>query len=244
MVSSITGQNEHWARLAAYQTPPAAQSSQTSGATSAYAPSALSAGSGDGAVTGDTSSPLADGTNFALLAFGSSAGAGGTAGAADGASIPATGTSAMSQLLTDLQSLLSTLGGTPSAAGGGRGAAGTPAANTGSSSVSNTGTTAGTLSQDLQQLSSDLGSLASTLETHRGEHGDHDRGAPPPGPPPGSSDILNTGTVSASSGSSITGSGTASASGGWATFMQQFAAGAYGSGYDGSTASSLLAINA
>jgi hypothetical protein len=237
VLSSIIGQNERWAQLAAYHTPPAAQSGQTSGATPGYPSSFPWAGSGDGAVTGGTSSPIADGTNFALMAFGSTSPAGGTADASDGASIATTGTSAMSRVLTDLQSLLSTLGGRPPAAG----SSGAPAADTDSASISNTGTTAGNLSQDLRQLSTDLGSLASTLQTHRG---DHDRGEPPPGPPPGSSDILNTGTASAGSGGTITNSGSASASGGRATFMQQFAAGAYGSGYDGSTTSSLLAINA
>ncbi len=79
MLSSITGQNERWAQLAAYQAPPAAQSSQTaSGATSAYASSSLWAADRQGAVTGDTSPPLADGTNFALMAFGSSSQTGGS----------------------------------------------------------------------------------------------------------------------------------------------------------------------
>nr|WP_294509232.1 hypothetical protein [uncultured Rhodopila sp.] len=246
MLSSITGQNERWAQLAAYQATPAAQSSQITGGTSAYASSSLWAEPGSGAVTGDTSSSIADGTNFALMAFGSPPQAGGTTGAANGGSITTSGTSAMSQLLTDLQSLLSTLGGTSSSASG-SGTAGTSSTDTDtdSPSVSNSGTTASPLAQDLQKLSTDLGSLASTLgTTHRGERGDHDGPQQPSGPPPGSSDILNSGTVSASAGSTIGNSGTAPASNGWATFMQQFAAGAYGSGYDGSTTSSLLAINA
>lgn len=236
MLSSITGQNERWAQLAASQATPAAQSSQITAGTSAYPSSSPWAGPGDGAVTGDASSPISDGTNFALLAFGSSSQTSGTAGAANGNAISTGGTSGMSQILTDLQSLLSTLGGT-SPATGGSAASGTAATDSNSSLVSNSGTT---LSQDLQQLSTDLGSLASTLG--RAHHGDHVR-PEPPGPPPGSSDILNSGTVSASSGD-ITGSGTASASNGWATFMQQFAAGAYGSGYDSSTTSALMAINA
>jgi hypothetical protein len=145
----------------------------------------------------------------------------------------------MSQLLTDLQSLLSTFSGTSSS-----GSSGTTASSASDtySSVSNSGTTAGTLSQDVQQLSTDLDSLASTLgTTPPGATGTRAGPAPPPpGPPPGSSDILNSGTVAARSDNS----GTPPASTGWATFMQQFAAGAYGSGYDSSATSSLMAINA
>nr|WP_294521565.1 hypothetical protein [uncultured Rhodopila sp.] len=235
-MSSITGQNERWAQLAAYQTPPAAQSSEISGGTSAYASSSLWADPGAGAVTGNTSSPISDGTNFALMAFGSS-----SQSATNGNSIASDGTSGISQLLTDLQSLLSSISGTSSATGSNATSA-TSTADADSASVSNSGTTTGTLSQDLQQLSTDLGSLASTMgRTHRG---DHDHPEAPPAPPPGSGDILNTGTASASNGSDITNSGTASTGNGWATFMQQFAAGAYSSGYDASTTSSLVAINA
>ena len=243
MLSSIIGQNERWAQLAASRATPAAQSSQAAGGTNAYAPAALSSGTGSDAVTGGTLSPLSDGMNFALMAFGASSQSGGSPGATDTGSITSGGTSALSQVLTDLQSLLSSISGTSSAAGGSA-ASSASASDTDASSISNSGTTTSILSQDLQQLSTDLGSLASTIGATSPRTGGTPSTPPPPpsGPPPGSSDILNSGTASASAG--ISNTGTASAGSGWATFMQQFAAGAYGSGYDSSTTSSLMAISA
>lgn len=238
MLSSIVGQNERWARLAAQPTTPAAPSSRMTEGTSASA-SSPGARAGNGAVTGDTSSPISDGTSLALMTFGSSLQGGATSGATDNDSIASNGTSGLSRLLTDLQSLLSTFSGTSSSAIP-AGAARNSAAET-DSSVSNSAT----LSQDLQQLSAEFGDLASAFPTtHRGEHGDHVRPEPPPGPPPGSSDILNSGTVSASAGSGITGGGTPAFGNGWQTLMQQVAARAYGSGDTSSTTSALMAINA
>jgi hypothetical protein len=114
---SISGQNERWAQLNAYQPPPSSPSGQNSpfDPASGTVPSAAPAAGSTGA--------LSDGTSLALIAFGSLGNAqaapqatgtlastGSTAGAQDESSLEA-------QILGDVQSLISDLTGATTTSG-------------------------------------------------------------------------------------------------------------------------------
>lgn len=212
-----------------------------------------STSSGSTAIAGGTSATLSENTSFALIAFGGwgngpatstqTAGQSSTSSPSDASSpasatvgqtaITQNGTSAVSQLFTDLQSLLSALTGTPTSS------ASTPGTSDTTGTAANTGTVAATtlnssVLQDLQTVASDLTAIASA------------DGGRSPGRPPWASDISNSGTIS------NTGT-TTGTTGGWSGgysdgFQQQFALSVYSSsnlsGVDNSTTtSSLTSIN-
>ena len=255
MSISISRQNERWAQLNAYQPPPASQSGQNGQWDPSVGTDTSAGSTGTAPSAGGTSGALSDGVSFALMAFGDwrskaaastqSTGQDSTTSDASASSSASTGqsgitqdgTTSVSELVTDLQSLLSALTGTSSA--------GSTATSDTTATSANTGTAAATglsstVLQDLQTVSSDLNSIASTSGTTP----PGGAGGPPPGPLPWSNDISNTGTT--------TGSGTG-ITGGWNShyndaFQQQFALSAYNastmSGLDNSTTSSLTSITA
>jgi hypothetical protein len=123
---SISGQNERWAQLAAYQ-PPSTKPGQSAGGYPASGTTAPASGSTGNAASG-TSGALSDGMSLALMAFSGAWGTGpGTSsskapGQSGGTSdpspsgVPATtpnASSVDSQLLTDVQSMIAALTGTP-----------------------------------------------------------------------------------------------------------------------------------
>ena len=249
MSISVSGQNERWAQLNAYQPPPTSQPGQNGGWESAIQTSVASGQTGTATSSGGAPAGLSDGMSLVLMAlggWGNGSGSTQTTGVSSGASnasssssapagqagITLDGTASVSQLVTDLQSLLSALTGTPASTS----SPGTPSTGATSDPSGNTGATAATalsstVLQDLQTVGADLDSLASTsgaVQPNRPER-------PPPGsPPPGSNDISTTGTVSVAAGGDITDTGTASDSqsggGAWQAFMQQFAFSAYTAG--------------
>jgi hypothetical protein len=250
---SISGQNERWAQLSAYQPPPMPRPGQSGGSDPSVGTTTAPGSPGtNNSTPASTSGALSDGMSFALMAFSGSWGVGtgtssqganqstGTSNAAAPGSTPSTsnGTSPQSQLLTDVQSLLSALTGSSGSASG---------ATTSSAAASSTGSGAGTqtglsssILQDLQTVASDLGAISSASGTSQPGGTASPQGAPPWGNDSSNNDISNTGT-SASDGNA----------GGWRPgysdgFQQQYAASAYGagmtSGLDGSTTSALASI--
>jgi hypothetical protein len=246
---SISGQNERWAQLSAYQPPPASLSGQNGGWNSLGGTSASLGQSGNTAVAGGATAGLSDDTSFALIAFGGdwtsgSAAAGQTAGGSGAVSASSTqdAGSLGSQLLTDVQSLISAL----------TGSAGSSTGTSATSGGTTDGTTAGTAAtdsdstvlQDLQTVTSDLGSIASLYGAPQpGTAGSPPGGPPQAGPPPDSNEISNTGT-SASDGTGGTERWRRDYRDG---LQQQFAVSAYtsssASALDSSATSSLTAIN-
>ena len=115
MLSSISGQNERWARLDAHQPPPPSAPGQKGVSILADVSKVASTASGAATATGGVSSPLADDVSLALIGFGgggAAAAASGSGGGASGSVSGSTGGSGIgSQLLTQLQSLLATLPG-------------------------------------------------------------------------------------------------------------------------------------
>jgi hypothetical protein len=239
MSMSISGQNERWAQLNAYQPPPVSPSGQNGGWDSTIGTTPSSGAAGNTASGAGTSGALSDGMSIALMAFGgwgngsstasrATGQSSGTSGTSSAGSAPSTpdGSSLASQLLTDVQSLVSALTGTTSAPTGTSAASG----NTGTGAV--TGLT-GTAQQNLQSVASDLDSIASAS----GSSQPAGVGGPSPGSPPWSNGISNPGSGSA---------------GGWNpgysdSIQQQFALSAYTantqSGLDTSATSLLASIN-
>lgn len=231
MLSSISGQNDRWAQLGVYPRPPSLPSGQNGGSASTGSTAAPSGSANDTPAAGGTSGPLSDDMSFTLMGFNieSAAGQNNTtsdAASPDPASSTQDGSSPKSQLLTDVQSLMSDLTGT----------AGSP---TGKSAASDTDTAAATdfgstIRQGLQTVTSTPDTMASTSGSAPG--------GPTPGQPSRSNDISNTGT-SAGGGTS-----------GWTPnysdgFQQQFALAAYSttstmSALDSSATASLANINA
>jgi hypothetical protein len=227
---SISGQNERWAQLNAYQ-PPAAQSGQAGGTLPA-AGTTTSPGSigNSNSIPGATSGALSDGMSFALMAFSSSwgtaaatssQGASPGSGTADGLSpsAPAAGSSPQSQLLTDVQSLLSALmGGSGSSASG---ASGSNATATAANSGTGTQTSlSSSLLQDLQTVASDLGTIDATSGSSR-------PGGSPQSASPRGDDNANT----SDTGTSAPGGNAGAPRPGYSDgFQQQYAVSAYSAG--------------
>jgi hypothetical protein len=226
---SISGQNERWAQLNAYQLPPSSPSGQNGGRASTIGTAASSGSGGNIASGAGTSGALSDGMSFALMAFGGwgngaaaasqAAGqSGGTSGASSTDSAPATqdGNSLGAQLLTDVQSLLSALTGTTSPP------TGTSAASGNTGTGASAGLT-GTVPQDLQTVASDLDTTASAS----GSSQPGGVGGPSSGPPTRSNGVSNPGYSDG--------------------IQQQFALSAYTantrSSLDSSATSSLASIN-
>jgi hypothetical protein len=142
---SVSGQNERWAQLNAYPPPPRSRAGQNGGLTS-------TGGTTDPSVTaGGASNALSDGMSLALMAFNGAdgtepAGSSTSSGTTDPASTSQSGSGPGSQLLTDIQSLMTALTGS---------------AGTATGSISNGTTLDSAALQDLQTVESDLGSLAS-----------------------------------------------------------------------------------
>jgi hypothetical protein len=185
MLSSISGQNDLWAQLAALRAAQsAAQSSQSSGS-AATAATPFSAGSSantsaDGtsgsAITGGAFATLSSGLMSQLLSFGGVSGDG-ASGAWPGAgsvgvgfpsgppAVPPTALpdgetgpgSLMSNLFASLQSLISNLGGSLGSASSTDAAGTTSPAATGSSDTGGTSGLSSALLQDLQSIAADLG---------------------------------------------------------------------------------------
>lgn len=217
MSMSISGQNERWAQLNAYQPPP----SSSSGQDSAWDPTTVAASSpgsaGNGPSTGGTSGGLSDGTSLALIAFGSLGNGQTTASQAAGqnTATPAGSTAATqdessleSQILTDVQSLISALTG-----------------------ATNTPATSGAANTTAQK----------PLTTASVSPTEPPGASPPPGPPPWSNAIPGTGT------NADTGNAGGAAPGYSDGIRQQFALSAYSAntqaGVDSSATSSLTNIS-
>jgi hypothetical protein len=267
---SVSGQNERWAQLGAYQPPPPSQASQNSGWDAAIGTSSLSDPTGNAGPPNNFFGALSDSMSLALMSLnGWSSGATTptqinetSSGASNASSTNSTsagqaaitqgGTGSVSELVSDLQSLLAALTGTASPTNT-TGTSGTAATSGTSDTTANSGTAAATalsstVLQDLQAVASDLNSIAATSGVTQPPGGSE-------GPPPSSNswfnDISNTGTASASMSTDVSNPGaTATAqspAGPWQGFMQQFAFSAYSagttSGLDSSTTSSLAAIN-
>jgi len=254
---SISGQNDRWAQLSAYQPPPASQAGQNGGWNSISGTAASSGSTGSTPFAGGTSGALSDGMSFALMALSGGWGSGqaasvqtadqssATSGASSASSaspglapITQNGTSSASQLMTSLQSLLSALTGTPPSSTGGQATSATATSsetgvNTGNAASSGIGSAA---LPDLQTVGSDLDTNGSTSSAAQpwGAAG------PPGGPPPWNNGISNTGS-SATSGT-----------GGWNpssgnSLQQQLALSAYAanasSGLTSSATSALAGMN-
>ncbi len=223
VLSSISGQNQPWTPPAGANWPsPLSPSGSVGGWDSTIGANSSSASATKTPVTGGMSTGLSDGMSFALLAFGNSqasrtAGSGSTASAQQASGPPSGqpgGSGLQSQLLADLQSLISTLTGGSGSAGSGANTSG----SSGTSGTSADATTAtarlgATLSADFQNIASDLNSIAngSPRQTATGHSHRHD-----------SDDTSNTGSTN-------TGGTTAA---GWNPnrgdyFQQRFAASAY-----------------
>jgi len=119
--SSISGQNERWAQLGAYQPPPISQSGQNPGWGSTNWTTASGGTNASTASAGGASGAQSNDMSFALMAFGNASGngsvtssqsAGQSGDASSSGSAAQVGSSLGSQLLTDMQSLLSSLTGT------------------------------------------------------------------------------------------------------------------------------------
>lgn len=236
MSSSISGQNERWAQLGAYQPPPISQSGQNPGWGSTNWTTASGGTNASTASAGGASGAQSNDMSFALMAFGNASGngsvtssqsAGQSGDASSSGSAAQVGSSLGSQLLTDMQSLLSSLTGTAGAATDTTNAS----ANTGTTTATGLG---GSLLQDLQTVASAFSSTASgSGPTPSGTVG---------GPPPWRNDIANTGT-NAGNGST----------GGWHpgysdSFQNQYALAAYAASImpslNSPATSSLGAVNA
>lgn len=294
MSISISGQNDPWAQLNAYQASPKPLSSQngpwnttTSGTA---AGGAAPGGSSARTSAGGTAGALTDGTAKALLAFGgwasgltiSSQTYGQTSGGADPASstspsadpagtansaITPTGTATASALIADLQSMLASLTTTPASGANGAATTATPDTSPTSDAPAGSGTIAATslgtsLLADLQTLGSDLAALST-----RAGHVGGIAGQPPTSP--GSNDIANSGSVSASASADVasstatpgytmssiintgsisnTGTATGTTNGYSDSLRQQFALSAYlanqASGLDNAASTSMTAMN-
>jgi hypothetical protein len=285
---SISGQNARWAQINAYQPPSTVRSGQNGGWNSIGQATPSSGSASNVPAVGGTTGALSDSTSFALMAFGgwgngsanSTQAAGQSSGAtSDAASatpastgltsptstgqagITQAGTISVTQLIADLQSMLSALTGTPTSSASGTGSSGTTGTTgtTGSSGTTgttdtsdtsdtsaNTGTVgatglSNTVLKDLRAVSFDIASIAAASgATQPGS-----AGGTPSGPPPWLNDITN--------GSTISNSGTIAANtGDWMQgnskrLQQQFALSAYTSGsmsgLDSSATSSLSAIS-
>jgi hypothetical protein len=249
VLSSISGQNERWAQLAALQPPPATQSSQDGGQDFSNSGTVASGTSTLGPIASNTASPLSNDMNFMLMMFGGGTSSTSSSGSTtqttgpddtSGTSITQGGTS-FASLLTDLQSLLSTLGGGTSST---TDATTTSASIGNASTIDNTGSVSSTLRQDLDSIASDLGTIAASFG-----------GIQPPPPPPdvtssgqsanGISDISNTATASVESAWST---GWGSTSGAADSWRQQFGFAAYAaaadqSGLNTATTSAQQSIN-
>ncbi len=241
MSMSISGQNERWAQLGVYQPPPSSQQGQNVGWGFGSAPAATSGTNGSTAVAGASSGPLSDGVSFALMALSGGSDSepvtasqtavqsNGTSAAAspDSASATQSGGSLETQLLKDMQSLISALTETGRPSTGNASASGTAATGTANNLDSS-------VAQGLRTVASDLNTIASVSgPAQQGSTG---------GPPPGDTDISNSGTNAAGKS---TGAWKPSYSDG---FRQQFAMSAYNAGAQsaltGSATSSLASINA
>jgi hypothetical protein len=224
---SISGQNERWAQLNAYQ-PPSSRSGQNSASYPAIG-TAPPPAPGTATPGGGSAGALSDGTSLALIAFGSLGNAQTTAQSSGTLSTgtpatgtPATGTPAVSpaspgsttgtqdetsleaQILGDVQSLISDLTGSTS----------TPATS-GTGSTSQNPLTTASLSQP----------------------------APPSGPPPGGNTISDEDTNATTTG---TGNAGGAAPGYSDAIQQQFALSAYSAnnaGLDSSATASLTNIS-
>jgi hypothetical protein len=163
VLSSISGQNEPWARIGAHRPPPLPPSGQSGGWGSTNGATSSSGTAASSPATGGTSPALSDSMSFALLAFANS-GASKTAGS--GAATPAqqssgqqAGGGTQSQLFSDLQSLIGTLTGSAGPKSAGTTASGP---DVGSPGLKEAGPSLdASLSKELQALSSDLNSITS-----------------------------------------------------------------------------------
>jgi len=220
VLSSISGQNQPWTPPAgANWPPPLSPSGSVGGWDSTIGANPSSASTTKTPATGGMSTGLSDGLSFALLAFGNSqssqtAGSGSTASARQASGPPSGqpgGGGLQSQLLSDLQSLISTLtGGTGSAGSSANASGSSGTSGTSADATTATASLGATLSADFRNIASDLTSIAngSSQPTATGHSHRHD-----------SDDTSNTGTR-----------GTNAA--GWNPnrgdfFQQQFAANAY-----------------
>lgn len=198
MVHSISGQNDRWAQLNAYQPPSRATSGQDSDWPSATTATPSSGSTPATPAAGGTAPTLSDGMSFALLAFNG----GGTAQAAQptgqsaaaSSSDPAaattqSGSSLGSQLLSDMQSLLAALQGTTtpsSSTTAAQASATTPTANNAAGSANGL---SNSVNKDLQAVASDLDAVASASQPAGRQ------GAAVPGSPTSGNNISNTGTT-------------------------------------------------
>ena len=173
MLSSISGQTDRWAQLAAMQDSPLIPSSQSnaggSGTTSTPAANATAVTP----ITASGSTPLSSDTGLMLLMFGgppngaNSAGANG-ANTASQTSAAAGAQGGFGSLLSQLQSLVSSLTGNSSTTSGSTGsiAAASTAASAGTTSgstttaIDNSGSLDGALLQGLNGINSDAGTVA------------------------------------------------------------------------------------
>jgi hypothetical protein len=168
---SISGQNERWAQLNAYQPPPSSQYGQNGG----FDPISLATASSGATGNATAAAPaLSDDMSLALMAFAGWGNGSAPASQATGQNTAASSTQAgsiASQLLSVMQSLTSALTGA---------ATGAPAAS---------GTTTGlvnTAAQDLQTITADLGTIVPVSGSAQPGQ--------PEGPPPSDNTIPNTGT--------------------------------------------------
>ena len=218
MLSSISGQNERWAQLGAYQPPPPSKSDQDGGWGSTTGATASPGATPSIPTAGGVSPTLSDGMSFALIAFSGAAPAqsfqaGGQSNATSNpTSATPSSTSLGSQLLSDMQSLLSALTGmgasTNAGTPAGMGSSGTASTSNGSiitgsistgsigaastppssSAIGAANGLSNTVIQDLQAVASDLNSIASAVGT----------GQPPggasAGPPPWANNRSGSGT--------------------------------------------------
>jgi hypothetical protein len=215
VINSVVGQNLPWVQLAAFLSPPVAQSAQSDGSTFNNVGTRAADASVVSPVTGSTSAALSSDISLTLLMLGSGSATGSgspTGTGLSGGSGPAAQTvgspddtptqsaTGLESMLASLQSLMATLTGGASAASSGT----SPAANS--------------IFQDLDGVLSNVGTLVAS--TNGPQATPSAANGTSSAPPSGGNDITNTGSVDYASW----GDGPAGAGGGW---LQQFATTAY-----------------
>jgi hypothetical protein len=262
VLSSISGQTDRWAQLAAMQDSPLIPSSQSNGGGSGMPSTPVGNAAAVSPITASGGTPLSSDTGFMLLMFGGLPGgangantAAQTSAAATDAATGAQG-SGFGSLLSQLQSMVSSLTGNSSTTAGtgssGSIAAGGTSASAGASSsaataVTNLGSLDSALVQDLNAITSDAGTVAAAF-------GGAQATAPPGGSTTSASGASSGSTNQPSSNDTAIsnahsawadrtwGDGPSGAGGGWqqfkiATYLSQGAAGS-----DSATAAAMQSV--
>ncbi len=242
MVTSISGQNERWAQLHAHQPPPASRPNATAGFSGGWDKAGGATASPDptgaaGATPSATSGGLSDYLGIKLFAFGGGWGGGASpppqttgqtsaaAGATGATGVPPAPAAATpgSQLLTDMESLLSAVTGRSSGANAG---ATSGATSSGTNAAGTQNGLSGTVVRDLAAVASDLGAIASASPASQPVSPN----GQPPGPSPWTNDVSNNGGVPNTGTSEFDGSARRGRHNYSDAVQQQFARSAYSAG--------------